>query len=161
MSRPFGFHHTEETKLRMITNHSQWNENLTKETDERVRNQSNSLKEYWKNNPRPRGMFGKNHSDETKRKMALKKQGKDNGNWKGGVTESVRLFRKSRRYQQWRKEVLQRDNFACQFCAKINCSIAHHLKSIKEYPELRFDVDNGRTICKECHIQIHKRGVFN
>lgn len=34
---------------------------------------------------------------------------------------------------------------------------AHHLYSWKSYPLLRFDIDNGITLCKKCHINFHKK----
>ncbi|MES2401836.1 MAG: HNH endonuclease [Pseudomonadota bacterium] len=32
---------------------------------------------------------------------------------------------------------------------------AHHRKEWAEYPELRFDVNNGITLCKWCHWLAH------
>lgn len=75
-----------------------------------------------------------------------------NPSWKGGVTYEYRLFRKSRDYQKWRKVVLFRDNYRCVFCGTKNKPLhVDHIKQYAYYPELRLSIDNGRTLCLECH----------
>ena len=103
-------------------------------------------------------MLDKRHSAETKKKMSLARQGKGNGNWKGGRTLTVRLFRKSRQYQQWRRVILKRDNYICQVgnCGK-KSNLVHHKLSVKDYPDLRLIIKNGMVVCKEHHNQIHKK----
>ena len=58
-------------------------------------------------------------------------------------------------YKEWRIAVYARDNWMCQICgskAEIN---AHHIYEGADNPELRFDINNGITLCKYHHIQIH------
>jgi 5-methylcytosine-specific restriction endonuclease McrA len=65
-------------------------------------------------------------------------------------------------YKAWRLSVYKRDNFTCQypncgrkgFSAKIQ---AHHIKRWADFPELRFLVSNGITLCKRCHNNIEKQ----
>lgn len=67
--------------------------------------------------------------------------------------EKKRLFPE---YSVWRKQVLSRDNYTCNICgARGQRMHAHHLDSYARNPALRTDVDNGVTLCKECHDAFH------
>jgi len=145
---------------------------MTKETREKVR-----LSKLGDKNP----MFGKpswnkgiEMSKETKerlikantgRKYTLKERldrserikGNNHWNWKGGLTSIGKKIRHSMEYKQWRTAVFERDNYTCQECGLKNGngkSIVlhpHHIKQFALYPELRFDVSNGQTLCIDCH----------
>lgn len=58
-------------------------------------------------------------------------------------------------YIEWRNAVFVRDGYACQRCKSKNRIQAHHVKSWQKYPELRFDVTNGVTLCFDCHAKEH------
>jgi len=59
---------------------------------------------------------------------------------------------------RWRKDVFKRDNWACKECGgKVNIE-AHHIKSWKDYPDLRFELDNGLTLCRKCHSKTNNYG---
>ena len=60
------------------------------------------------------------------------------------------MNRNSKQYFEWKARVNVRDNFTCQECGKKG-NEAHHKKSWKDYPELRFDISNGITLCLDCH----------
>ena len=49
--------------------------------------------------------------------------------------------------------VFRRDNFTCVLCNKSKSGQleADHIKPWCDFPELRFDIDNGRTLCRDCH----------
>lgn len=79
----------------------------------------------------------------------------NNPNWKGGVTPENEKVRKSTKYKEWRIEVLKRDWFRCINCGhrsngKYKDVVVDHIKPFSIYKELRFDVDNGRTLCQKC-----------
>jgi 5-methylcytosine-specific restriction endonuclease McrA len=69
------------------------------------------------------------------------------------VLENTRL-RNSEDSQKWRMSVFHRDDFTCQDCGeKGGCLSAHHIRPWRDYPELRYEINNGITLCKECHIK--------
>ena len=59
-------------------------------------------------------------------------------------------------YKKWRKDVYKRDNFHCQWpgCPNNKKLNAHHIKTWAHFPGLRFDVNNGITLCKQHHKMI-------
>ena len=76
--------------------------------------------------------------------------------WKGGISQFTRTERRNLmqgvEYKNWRRKVFERDNYTCQNCGAKNVYLeADHIKSWKDYPESRFDVNNGQTLCLKCH----------
>ncbi len=97
-------------------------------------------------------MKGRKMPIESRLKMSIDRRGTKGSNWKGGVTPINSTVRKSVEYKLWRTSVFTRDNFACVWCGKKDKTIqADHIKPFSLFPELRFAIDNGRTLCQECH----------
>ena len=83
--------------------------------------------------------------------------GENHWNWKGGITDESHRIRESAKYKQWRKDVFIRDGYTCQHCGSVGGTLnAHHIKPFSIFPESRFDVSNGITLCRKCHIKLHK-----
>jgi 5-methylcytosine-specific restriction endonuclease McrA len=75
----------------------------------------------------------------------------------GRTPENARI-RSSPEYLSWRDQVFKRDEYTCQDCKALGVFLnAHHIKRFTDYPELRFDVSNGKTLCIECHNKYRKR----
>lgn len=84
-------------------------------------------------------------------------KGEQHYNWKGGITSENEKLRKSDQYKKWQQAIYQRDFYQCQICGskiKIN---AHHIYAWQYFPELRFSLDNGITLCEKCHHKIHSK----
>jgi len=85
------------------------------------------------------------------------RKGKLAANWQGGITPLQTKIRNSKEYEIWRKAVFERDNYTCQDCGQKGGKLeAHHIKSFSKYPELRLAIDNGKTLCENCHKKYPK-----
>ena len=93
----------------------------------------------------------------TRQKISASLQGITTDEWDGFKESVNQLIRKSEAMQSWRKSVFERDDYTCQHCGSRSGNgkkvILHadHIKPFATHIELRFDVDNGRTLCLDCH----------
>jgi len=83
-------------------------------------------------------------------------RGSDHYNWKGGITPENKRQRATIECVKWRKAIYARDNYTCQECGQVGGKLhAHHIKYWAEYPDMRFELSNGVTMCVECHQFLH------
>jgi len=58
-----------------------------------------------------------------------------------------------------RKLALIRDSHLCQECLKNKkitaAEMVHHTKTLEDYPELAYDLDNLVSLCNACHNKEH------
>lgn len=96
--------------------------------------------------------IGRKVSDETRKKLSLMRKGEKSILWKGGITPINQKIRSSFEMQVWRKSIFERDKYTCVWCGQIGGKLnADHIKPFSVFPELRFELSNGRTLCVECH----------
>ncbi len=63
------------------------------------------------------------------------------------------------KYKNFRRKVLKNEpDGKCFICRSRKATQAHHLAAFSQNPDKRFDVDNGRGICKACHKLTHSYG---
>lgn len=110
-------------------------------------------------NKRPYAIGSNNPASrlEVRKKISESKKGIKNPNWKGGISPLNTRIRQSSEMRLWRVAVFERDNYACIWCGARNgqgkAVVLHadHIKPFAYFPELRFAIDNGRTLCVPCH----------
>lgn len=61
-------------------------------------------------------------------------------------------------YIRWADHVRKRDHYACVICGRKGVEInAHHLNAWASFPDERYDLDNGVTLCKYHHENFHEK----
>lgn len=72
--------------------------------------------------------------------------------WRGGLVEEQMRLRGTAQYGEWRRAVFERDNYTCVKCLQRGGKLtADHIKPWALFPNLRFELANGRTMCWPCH----------
>ncbi|MFA5153683.1 MAG: HNH endonuclease, partial [Clostridia bacterium] len=60
--------------------------------------------------------------------------------------------------RNWRRNIFNRDDYTCKICGVRGGYIeAHHIVPWSKEPLLRYSLDNGVTLCKKCHRELHKK----
>jgi hypothetical protein len=90
--------------------------------------------------------------------FSISRSGEGNPAWKGGIAVESQKERRTREYRGWRESVLARDGRKCQSCGSEKDLHAHHIESFISRKDLRFSLDNGLTLCRECHYKEHSNG---
>lgn len=87
-----------------------------------------------------------------------KMSGENHPNWNPDKTDEERENgRYGEEYNLWRDKVYSRDFHTCKLC-RLSPSgklVAHHLDGWHWCKDRRLDVDNGVTLCTDCHKDFH------
>jgi hypothetical protein len=102
------------------------------------------------------------HKLEVKQKLRdikLGLRGEATNHWEGGKTNERQRLMGQETYKQLRKQVFERGNYTCQVCITRGGSLEmDHIKEWSNYPELRFEQINCRTLCSDCHKKTDNYG---
>lgn len=114
----------------------------------------NNIK-YW---------LGKKHTEETKRKISIHHKGlcvgENNYQWKKDRTEIMEKhrLRSTIEWKNWRMEVFSRDKYTCQECDVAGGVLEpHHIIPIRSDISKIFEVKNGITLCRQCHMKTFRK----
>lgn len=164
----YGKHHSDETKKKMSVAHK--GKHLSDEIKKKI--SENHADVSGKNNPNY-GLTGEKHPfyGISRPEISEKMKGKNNPNWKGGLTSLHISIRSSLPIQIWRNQVFKRDRYQCQLCGGKDLQ-AHHIEPFHKILEDNnidtfekavnckelFNTDNGITLCRSCHGLISPNG---
>lgn len=181
----FGKHHTQETKNKI--SEAKKGKHYPKMSEaqkgkKHTKEHNSKISESLKGNKNP--FYGKKHTEETKQKIREARlkmnfgdmyKGKNNPQWKGGVTPITVQIKNSIKYRRWRQDIFIRDDFTCLKCGTKGGNLnVHHIKSFSDFIEEiknllplfslyegamiyspMWDKGNGITLCKKCHYKLH------
>lgn len=94
---------------------------------------------------------------DAKRCKSCSIAGELNRNYRADLSDEQRLdnFKRMTFKKTIQPLVLARDNYTCQICdASPKYLHVDHIKRWRDYPELRHEIDNCRTVCRPCHYYI-------
>lgn len=110
----------------------------------------------------PSRFKGRKHKKESLEKMRLASTGKKQSQEtidKRVINLRKSVQRKGYKYNEWARQVKERDNYTCQHCGMqiIEHLQAHHMIPWEDNIELRFEISNGMTLCRVCHTKEDRR----
>lgn len=82
-----------------------------------------------------------------------------NFNWKWWITPERNAIRQSLEYKIWERSVIELWDFTCAKCnskLKRYRLVAHHILNFSSNEDVRFNINNWITFCKDCHKDFHK-----
>jgi hypothetical protein len=172
MPRPKGLKHSKKSKIKMSEiaisrGFGKWSTGKKHSEETKIKMKENHA-HFWK---------GKKQSPELIAKRIVR--GIKHWNWQGGITPLVHQIRICFKSRQWKSDVFMRDDYTCVLCGirsgngkAIILNADHHPKLFSEIfhdnkitsleqalnCEEFWNINNGRTLCRECH---KKFGRYN
>ncbi len=152
-----GWKHSEETKKRMSESRLKKPHNRFWLGKKRILSEKH-IQNIRETNALRKGIKRPPFSEEWRKNLSISHMGilvgEKNPKW---ISDRTKLIKRQERndstYCSWRQSVWLRDNFKCKI-ANPDCKgriEAHHILGWKDYPELRYEINNGITLCHAHH----------
>ncbi len=88
-----------------------------------------------------------------------KQGGEHHWNWRAGRSKAISKDSNNPLAIAWRQAIYRRDGWQCVIC-RVHCRqkniVAHHRLGYTDYPDQRYILDNGMTLCRACHLWAHR-----
>ena len=85
-----------------------------------------------------------------------KLKGENHPNWDSTISDKDRVYKRGYKFIVWSKAIKDVANYKCDICNDGGYLESHHLESYAVKKELRYDLDNGVCLCRECHYNFHQ-----
>ena len=74
------------------------------------------------------------------------------------------VFYNSKPWRRLSRRIIRKARGECQLCRAehrlTRAVLVHHVKSLREHPELAYEPSNLMPLCHDCHERMHKRGLY-
>ena len=84
-------------------------------------------------------------------------KGKNNPNWRGGISKEKARLTSTKRYKEFVRRILIRDNFKCRVCNSVVKPEVHHIVPFYKNKRLFFRESNVLTLCFRHHNQTKRK----
>ena len=133
-NKQYNINHRDKNKIEC----KKWYTTHREEAAQYYQDNKEKIKQYYKDHP----------------EVNLKAQKK----YMSKIGELFNLNYEEIRYARdaWSKTIRKRDGHKCTWCNSTEKLVAHHIFHKVFCPESALDVDNGITLCHECHVEQHR-----
>jgi 5-methylcytosine-specific restriction endonuclease McrA len=74
------------------------------------------------------------------------------------------VFYNSKAWRRLSHRIINAAHKECRICKQehrlTRAVLAHHIKPLREHPELAYEPSNLMPLCHDCHERIHGRGIY-
>ena len=80
------------------------------------------------------------------------------------VADNTEAFYNSKAWRRLSHRIINAAHKECRICKQehrlTRAVLVHHVKPLREHPELAYEPSNLMPLCHDCHERMHKRGLY-